>query len=182
MKKKTVVMILAVTATAFAASARAETAVCTVKAPEICLRESPSTKAHIVTVLKQDARVTTSGACAGGWVKVVTEDGRRAGYVGGWAISEAAPKAAAAAVATAAKSEAARVKSDATDTAPKNVPSNERLAIQVTELRLNVLSIERDMEGMGKDIHKIEATLRRKATLKKVAAHNKKVRRQLALR
>lgn len=150
-------MILAASAIAmFAAPALADT-VCTVNAPEIRLRKSPSKKAHVVAVLKKDAQVTTVGDCAGGWVKIVSTDGRLSGYVGGWALTSAAPKAAANAVA--AQPEVAKSEPAIPVTAVKEIPSNEKLAVQITELRLNVLGIERDMDKMHKEIQKIKISI-----------------------
>jgi len=150
-------IILAASAiTAFAVPALADT-VCTVNAPEIRLRKSPSKKAHVIAVLKKDAQVTTVGDCAGGWVKIVSTDGRLSGYVGGWALTSAAPKAQASAVA--APPEVAKVDPAIPVTAVKEIPSNEKLAMQITELRLNVLGIERDMDKMHKEIQKIKISI-----------------------
>jgi len=174
------VILAAAAVTAFAAPALADTAVCTVTAPEIRIRKSPSKKAHIVAVLKKNAQVTTTETCAGGWVKITSEDGRLAGYVGGWALSAAAPKVAAAVVDIPAKPELAKTEPAPNVTAQTEVPSNEKLAIQITELRLNVLGIERNIQKMSKDIQKIKVTLRRKAAGKKVSANDKKGHKQLA--
>jgi uncharacterized small protein (DUF1192 family) len=172
-------ILAAAVVTAFAAPALADTAVCTVKAPEIRIRKSPSKKAHVVGVLKKDTRITTVGACAGGWVKVTSEDGLLSGYVAGWAISDAAPKIAAAAVIP-PKTEVAKAEPVPSVTTQKEIPSNEKLAIQITELRLNVLGVERDVAMMNKEIQKIKATIRHKATSKKVAAHVSKGHRHQA--
>ena len=157
-------LLLAVAAvSAIATPVLAET-VCTVNAPEIRLRKSPSKKAHVVAVLKKNDQVSAVGACSGGWVKVTSTDGRISGYVGGWALSPEAPKAAAAPAApvAAAKPEAARVEKTILVTAPREVPSNEKLAVQITELRLNVIGIERDMEKMSKEIQQIKVNMVRK--------------------
>ena len=158
MNKRIRSMILAAAAvTAFAAPALADT-VCTINAPEIRLRKSPSKKAHVVAVLKKDVQVTTVGSCAGGWVKIITTDGRLSGYLGGWALSSAVPKAAAETVVP-APSEVARTEQAIPVTAPKEAPSNEKLAVQITELRLNILGIERDMDKMNKEIQKIKVNM-----------------------
>ena len=169
-------MILAAAAiTACAAPALADT-VCTVNAPEIRLRKNPSKKAHVIAVLKKDAQVTTVGDCAGGWVKIVSTDGRLTGYVGGWALTSAAPKAAA--IVTPSGSEVAKTETAPAEvakpepipvTAPQEVPSNEKLAVQITELRLNVLGIERDMDKMNKEIQKIKISITRKKGHKRQA-------------
>jgi hypothetical protein len=174
---------------AFAAPALAESAACTVNAPEIRLRKSPSKKAHVVAILKKDARVTAE-ACSGGWVKVVSSDGRLSGYVGGWALSASAPKIAALpAPAPSAKPEVAKVEAApvVAAPAPKEIPSNEKLAIQITDLRLNVLGIERDMDRMSKEIQKIKISVVRSAALRrssthKNAAHKSKGHKQMAKR
>lgn len=153
--------LLAAALTALAAPAFAESTTCTVTAPEIRLRKTPSKKARVIAVLRKDTRVTTDGKCEGGWVKVSSADGRT-GYVGGWAISGG--QSAEAAAPAAAPAEAAPVKVvEAPAPAAKEPPTNEQLAIQITELRLNVLSLSRDMDRVKKDIRKI-----------KVAVHGKK--------
>jgi uncharacterized protein YgiM (DUF1202 family) len=169
MNKRIRIMVLAAAVTAFAAPAFADT-VCTVNAPEIRLRKGPSKKAHVVGVLKKNDQVTTVGSCAGGWVKITSTDGHRSGYVGGWALTGLTPTTAAAAAAAAAapaapvKAEVAKTEQPIPVTAPKEIPSNEKLAIQITELRLNVLGIERDMDKMNKEIQKIKVGIsRRKA-------------------
>jgi uncharacterized protein YgiM (DUF1202 family) len=166
MYKRVRIMLIAAAVTALAAPAFADT-VCTVNAPEIRLRKSPSKKGHVVAVLKKDAQVTTIGACAGGWVKITSTDGRLSGYVGGWALTSNAPKSADAAAAPAPVAAPVKTVSLKTEqpipvTAPKEVPSNEKLAIQITELRLNVLGIERDMDKMNKEIQKIKIGISRK--------------------
>lgn len=191
MSKRSIAIILAaVSLIALAAPVLADTSVCVVKAPELRLRKSPSKKARIVAVLKKDARVNAE-TCGGGWVKVSSADGHLAGYVGGWALSAEAPKVAGAAapvVAAATPAPApvaapAPVKPEPAKPAPvvKEVPSNEKLAIQITELRLNVLGIERDMDKMNKDIQKIKSSLRKTGGSKKVA-HSKKARKLMAKR
>jgi uncharacterized protein YgiM (DUF1202 family) len=158
-------MFLAAAITALAAPAFADT-ICTVNTSEIRLRKSPSKKAHVVGVLKKDEQVTSAGSCAGGWVKITSIDGRRSGYVGGWALTSAAtvPKVASAPDAPAAPSkvQAAKAETAIPVTAVKETPSNEKLAIQITELRLNVLGIERDMDKMNKEIQKIKVSIGRK--------------------
>lgn len=160
-------MLLAAAVTALAAPAFADT-VCTVNAPEINIRKSPSKKGHVIAVLKKDAQVTSVGSCAGGWVKITSTDGRLSGYVGGWALTSNAPKAAEAPAAP-AQSEVAKAEQPIPVTAPKEVPSNEKLAIQITELRLNVLGIERDMDKMNKEIQKIKVSIGRKKGHKHLA-------------
>ena len=148
-------ILAAAAVAAFAVPALAESStVCTITAPEMRLRKSPSKKARVVAILKKDTKVTAA-QCSGGWVKVSSQDGKLNGYVGGWALASA-PTQVAEAPAT-----------QMADTAPstiaqREVPSNEKLAMQITELRLNVLGIERDMQQMHKEIRKIKSTLRRK--------------------
>ena len=162
MNKRIRIMVIAAAVTALAAPAFADTA-CTVNAPEIRLRKSPSKKGHVIAVLKKDAQVTTVGSCAGGWVKITSTDGHLSGYVGGWALTNNAPKTAAATPAPApVQTVAVKTEQPIPVTAPKEVPSNEKLAIQITELRLNVLGIERDMDKMNKEIQKIKTGISRK--------------------
>jgi len=162
MNKRIRIVLLAAAVTAVAAPAFADT-VCTVNAVEIRLRKSPSMKGHVVGVLKKDEQVTTVGSCAGGWVKITSTDGRRSGYVGGWALTSNAPKNAAAAADSApVQTVSVKTEQPIPVTAPKEVPSNEKLAIQITELRLNVLGIERDMDKMNKEIQKIKVGISRK--------------------
>lgn len=153
-------LIAAASVAIFAAPAVAESVICTVSAPEIRLRNSPSKKAKVVAVLKKEARVTTADKCAGGWVKVTSEDGSRTGYVAGWAL------AAAAVPATAPAAAAAPAASPEASAAPKEVPSNEKLAIQITELRLSVLGVEREMRQVKKDVKKIKLAMKRNAAAK----------------
>ena len=156
MNKKIRTILLAASAiTALVAPALADS-VCTVNAPEIRLRKNPSKKAHVVAVLKKNAQLTTIGDCSGGWVKVASTDGRLTGYVGGWALTSAAPKAAASVTAA---PEVAKVEPAIPVTAAKEIPSNEKLAMQITELRLSVLGIERDMDKMSKEIKKIKVSI-----------------------
>lgn len=153
------IILLTAAMTAIAAPALADT-VCTVNATELRLRKSPSKKAHVIAVLKKDQQVTTAGDCAGGWVKVSSTDGRLTGYVGGWALTSTAPKAAA--PVEPAPEQAAKSEPAIPVTAPKEVPTNEKLAMQITELRLNVLGIERDMDKMNKEIQKIKLNISKK--------------------
>jgi uncharacterized protein YgiM (DUF1202 family) len=162
------IILTAAAVTAFAAPALADT-VCTVNAPEIRLRKGPSKKARVIAILKKDAQVTTIGDCAGGWVKIASTDGRLSGYVGGWSLSSTAPKAAALSAPATTTAPAATEATEVTKaeqaipvTAPNAVPTNEKLAVQITELRLNVLGIERDMEKMNKEIQKIKVSISRK--------------------
>ena len=46
--------------------------------------------------------------------------------------------------------------------AVKEVPSNEKLAMQITDLRLKVLNVERDVAMVRKDIRKIKVAMRHK--------------------
>jgi uncharacterized protein YgiM (DUF1202 family) len=175
-KKLGSVILVAAAVAAIAAPAWADT-VCTVNAPEIRLRKGPSKKAKVVAVLKKDMQVTTDGECSGGWTKVTSTDGRLSGYLGGWALSSTAPKTAAAAVipsvpaapATPPRPAVAKVEAPIPVTALKETPTNEKLAIQITELRLNVLSIERDMDKMNKEIQKIKVGMVRKKGHKRPA-------------
>jgi hypothetical protein len=153
----------------FVVPALADTA-CTVTASEIRLRKSPSKKAHVVAVLKKDARVTAVGKCSGGWVKVASEDGRLSGYVGGWAISEAAPTV----VASIDPAVPAPSRTDAAEQARREIPTNEQLAVQITQLRLNVLGLDRNMEKMNKEIQKIKVSIARKGG-HKGHRHSKKI-------
>jgi len=155
-------IILAVAAVAaLAAPALAETTICTVNAPEIRLRKSPSMKGRVIAILKKDQKVSTAKECSGGWVKVSSANGKLTGYVGGWALTTTAPAVAEPAQPETKSAEAYSVPSY------KEVPSNEKLAMQITELRLNVLGIERDMQQMNKEIKKIKVTLKRRNVAKK---------------
>jgi uncharacterized protein YgiM (DUF1202 family) len=184
MNQKFRTLMLAAVVTAVAAPAMADT-VCTVNATELRLRKSPSMHAKVIAVLKQNQQVTTTGDCTGGWVKIASTDGKLSGYVGGWALTSQAPKAAAAEpVATAAPApapatpapvpepEVAKGEPAINVTAPHEAPSNEKLAMQITELRLNVLGIERDMDKMSKEIQKIKSSLPRKKGSRKSAKKN----------
>jgi len=165
-------LILAAAVTALAVPALAES-ICTVNAVELRLRKTPSKKAPVVAVLKKDQQVTTSGECSGGWVRVTSSDGQVSGYVGGWALTANAPKVTGAASPTPEAVQPEPPKSEpilqVTAPATKEVPSNEKLAVQITELRLNVLGIERDMDKMGKEIQKIKMSLSKKKGHKKQA-------------
>ncbi len=153
-------------AKASAAPAPADATSCVVTAPEIRLRQSPSKHAKVVGVLTKDTVATAIGKCGGGWVKVTAKDGRLTGYVGGWALADLTPKAAAAAVAAvvpaAAKVEATPAVAAVPLAAPKDIPSNELLAVQITDLRLKVLGLDRDVDIMKKDIQKIKLATARK--------------------
>lgn len=150
------IILAAAAVTAFALPAWAESTNCTVSAPEIRLRKSPSKKAKVVAVLKKSTKVTAQ-ACSGGWVKIASEDGKLNGYVGGWALSSAAPV-------MVASTEPVPIPSNAAPAAEatKEIPSNEKLAMQITDLRLKVLNVERDVAMMRKDIKKIKVTMKHK--------------------
>lgn len=149
-------ILAAAAVAAFAVPALADSTNCTVTAPEIRLRKSPSKKAKVVALLKKDTKVTAEN-CSGGWVKVASGDGKLNGYVGGWALASAAPVVAASTEPVPIPSSAAQAAE-----AAKEVPSNEKLAMQITDLRLKVLSVERDVALMGKDIQKIKVAMKRK--------------------
>lgn len=150
------IVLAAAAVAAFAFPALAESTNCTVAAPEIRLRKSPSKKAKVLTILKKETKVTAA-SCSGGWVKIATEDGKLSGYVGGWALSSAAPV-------VVASNEPVPVPSTAAPAAEavKEVPSNEKLAMEITQLRLKVLNVERDVDTMRKDIKKIKVAMRHK--------------------
>jgi uncharacterized protein YgiM (DUF1202 family) len=162
-------LLTAAVLTVFAAPALAESAACVVTAPEIRLRKGPSKQSQVIAILKKDTLATAVGKCGGGWVKVTAKDGKLSGYVGGWALGEATPKAAAA-PAVAATPVVAKTDAPAPAAAPKEVPTNELLAIQITDLRLKVLGLDRDVDMMKKDIHKIKATIGRKVRHKQKMA------------
>ncbi len=136
----------------------AEPVVCTVKS-DIRVRKNPSMKAPILTILKKDAKVTAAGKCAGGWVKISTEDGRIAGYVGGWALAGSSSAG------TSSAEESTNVAATATEPVAekKDIPTNEQLAIQITEMRVHMVGIERKVKRMNRDIQKIKATLAQNA-------------------
>jgi SH3-like domain-containing protein len=168
-------ILTAAALTVLVVPALAETVTCTVTAPEIRVRKSPSKKAHVVAILKKGERTTTSGKCDSGWVKVASEDGSRTGYVAGWALSDTGAKVAAAPAAVeGSKVEAAPV------AVQKEIPNNEQLAIQITQLRLNVLGLDRDVQKMKKDIQKIKVAVGSKSQSKKSAANVKKDDNHLA--
>ncbi|TGU71578.1 SH3 domain-containing protein [Geomonas terrae] len=148
------IILTATAIAAFAAPALAESTNCTVTAPEIRLRKSPSKKAKVVAILKKETKVSAE-KCSGGWVKVSSEDGKMAGYVGGWAL--------AAAPVMVASVEPVAVSAPAPAAEPvKEVPSNEKLAMQITDLRLKMLTVERDVAMMRKDIKKIKVAMKHK--------------------
>jgi hypothetical protein len=94
-------------------------------------------------------------------VKVAVKDGRLSGYVGGWALQDLPPKAA---VTTANPVSTEVPKTQAAPTlVVTETPNNETLAIQITCLRLKVLSLDRDMDIMKKDIRKIKRAQERRA-------------------
>lgn len=173
------IVLTVIAMAACSAPVLAETVQCTVSAPSIRVRKSPSKKSHVVAVLKKDSRITAADKCSGGWVKVRSEDGRVSGYVGGWALSESADKVAVTA-AEAAKPEAAKPETPKTETpktetakpavALKEIPTNEQLAIQITDLRLHVLGMDRNMKKMSRDIKKIKVAMARSAAAAKTAA------------
>ncbi|WP_129126445.1 SH3 domain-containing protein [Geomonas oryzae] len=150
-------IILAATAiAAFAAPVLAESTNCTVTAPEIRLRKSPSKKAKVVAILKKETKVSAE-KCSGGWVKVSSEDGKMAGYVGGWAL------AAAPVLVASTEPVPVSVSAPAPAAEPvKEIPSNEKLAMQITDLRLKMLTVERDVAMMRKDIKKIKVAMKHK--------------------
>lgn len=178
------VMLAAIVTVASATSVLADTTVCTVKPSELRLRQSPGMKSRVVAVLKKDDRVTAQ-LCSGGWVKVASEDGRHSGYVGGWALTAATPKTPQASVASlhpAVAPSPTPAEPAINVTAIKEVPSNERLAIQVTQLRLNVLGIERDMEKLDQEIKQIKIAMRHTAATRRSAATSRKGHKLLAKR
>lgn len=141
----------------FAAPALAEMTNCIVTADGIRLRKSPSKKAPVIGVLKKGDHVTTAGKCAGGWVKVSSGDGQRTGYVGGWSLGEMTPKEGAVKEnVTPTRSDIKKAEAEATAAVQKEVPTTEQLAIQITELRLKVLSHDRELAHLKRDIHKIK--------------------------
>ena len=153
---------------AFAAPALADSA-CIVTAPEIRLRKSPSKKSKVVAVLKKDSLATAVGKCGGGWVKVTSKDGKLSGYVGGWALADVAAGTAAAGTTAALPAVVVKTETSVPDAAPKEIPSNESLAIQITDLRLKVLGLGRDVDAMKKDIQKIKVAVGRNARHKRPA-------------
>lgn len=170
------IVLTASALTAFAAPALADSTPCVVTAPEINLRKGPSMNAKVIGILKKDHRATAFGRCGGGWVKVTTSDGRRTGFVGGWALApepakkpEASVSPAPAPVASAPAPAPARVETPAapTDNAipvtavPREAPSNEQLAVQITQLRLKVLGLGMDVDQMKKEIKQIKGALKK---------------------
>jgi uncharacterized protein YgiM (DUF1202 family) len=145
---------------AFAAPAFADSA-CIVTAPEIRLRKSPSKKSKVVAVLKKDTLATSVGKCGGGWVKVTSKDGRLSGYVGGWAIADVTPATVAASASPALPVVVVKTETAVSDAVPKETPTNDALAIQITDLRLKVLGLDRDVDTMKKDIQKIKVAVAR---------------------
>jgi len=158
-------ILTAAALTMFAVPALADSVNCVVTAPSIRLRKAPSKASKVLAILKKDTPATAVGKCGGGWVKVTAKDGSLTGYVGGWALGEADAKAAQAPAAPAAPAKVELVKAEvpATVAAPKEVPTNEALAMQITELRLKVLGIDRDMAAMKKDLQKIKNQVARRS-------------------
>lgn len=154
----------AVVLVGFAAPALAETVECTVTAPEIWVRKTPSKKAPVVATLKKSARVSAAGKCADGWVKISSGDGKIAGYVGGWALSNSSTQASVLPDQAAASTEPANPVMVAVSEPVAEkvaVPTNEQLAIQITEMRLRIYGMEQKMKTVTKDIKKIKAALAR---------------------
>jgi uncharacterized protein YgiM (DUF1202 family) len=162
-------ILTAAALTIFAVPALADSVNCVVTAPSIRLRKAPSKASKVLAILKKDTPATAVGKCGGGWVKVTAKDGSLTGYVGGWALGDADAKAAQAPAAP-AKVELAKAEAPAPVAAPKEVPTNEALAMQITELRLKVLGIDRDLTAMKKDIQKIKNQVSRRSRHK----HGKK--------
>lgn len=155
------IILAGATLTAFAAPALADALTCAVTAPAIRLRQSPSKSAPTLAILKKDVQVIAQNKCSGGWVKVSVEDGRFIGYVGGWALGN--PDAF-----NVATAELATGGATSPVYAQTEVPSNEQLAIQFTQLRLNVLGLGRDVAKMKKDIKGIKVMVARNARLRPV--------------
>jgi Bacterial SH3 domain len=133
--------------------------VCIVNTSEIRLREKPDKKAHVIKNLRKGASVIAETGCVGGWVKVQSENGEMSGYVGGWALSPAFSTVAKTAEEPANTAEIDKnilVKAQA----GTEIPSNEKLAIQITELRLRVISVENDMHSVKKEILDIKNVLK----------------------
>ena len=181
-------LIVAVAVTLFAAPAFADTLTCTVTAPGLRLRQSPSKGAKVIAILKKDTQLVAAGKCSGGWVKVASGDGKLSGYVGGWAIAPSTPGVVAAlAVHPAPVQEAAHAEPLREAVAPqvqsvprRTVPGNEQLAIQITELRLNVLGIERELDTMKKEIRQIQTTVASRSRQKIPTVGTRKGRRDAA--
>ena len=151
-------MFTAAAFTALAAPALADSVNCVVTAPEIRVRKSPSKHAQVTAVLKKDTRATAVDKCSGGWVKITANDGGLSGYVGGWALADVAPKSAAP-TATPAVPEVVKAPVAPVVVTPTEVPNNEMLAVQITELRLKVVGLGRDMDVMKKDIRTIKVRM-----------------------
>ncbi|MCM0084165.1 SH3 domain-containing protein [Geomonas sp. Red32] len=150
--------LLAVTAfTALATPALAET-VCRVTAAEINLRKTASMRGRVLQVLKKGTEVTAD-SCSGGWVKVTAAKGGISGYVGGWALSgnqtEATPAAHAAAVPALPVRQVAIAESPS-PIVTEEIPTNEQLAVQITELRLSILGLSRDLKSIKRDIRRMK--------------------------
>ncbi|GFO54974.1 hypothetical protein GMSM_19810 [Geomonas sp. Red276] len=155
-------VLLTVTAfTALATPALAET-VCRVTAAEINLRKTASMRGRVLQVLKKGTEVTAD-SCSGGWVKVTAAKGGVSGYVGGWALSDSRTEASPAAPAAhGAAAPALSVRQVATAESPspivtEEIPTNEQLAIQITELRLSILGLARDLKSIKRDIRRMKA-------------------------
>ena len=163
------IILAAATLAAFAAPALADALTCAVTAPAIRLRQSPSKTAPTLAILKKDVQVIAQSECNGGWVKVSVEDGRFIGYVGGWALSNPDAFKVATATVPAAVSTVAIATVGATPpvAGQAQIPSNEQLAIQFTQLRLNVLGLGRDVAKMKKDIKGIKVMVARNNRLNK---------------
>ncbi len=151
--------------------------ICTVTVSELRLRQKPARKARVITNLVKGMTVIAEDRCSGGWVKVQSEDGRYSGYVGGWAISPvtfataAAPVAVPVAVAVAGEASVVKEIATTPETASpvvpviakdKEIPSNEMLAVQITELRLKVIGIEKNLKSVTKDVQGLKLLLKQK--------------------
>jgi uncharacterized protein YgiM (DUF1202 family) len=162
----------AVVLAALAAPALADTVTCSVTAFKLRVRNAPSMKGQVVAILNKDSRVSATDNCSGGWVKISSEDGRTAGYVAGWALSEPSSQASKApsgapAPVTAVRPAAVNVEEPAAE--QKGAPTNEQIAFQVTEMRLRILHMERNMTTLNRDIRNIKATLARNAATAKAS-------------
>ena len=139
--------------------------ICTVNTTQLRLRQKPTKKAHVVTNLNKGSIVVAEDTCAGGWVKVRSEDGRFSGYVGGWALtpvnfSEESKSAVSTNTAESETQKAVRIPVVAVQVGDTDVSSNEKLAIQITELRLKVLAIEKSIKNLKKDVRSMKESMK----------------------
>ncbi len=157
LKRNVIAVFFVITMTSFSVQQAYARSICTVNTSELRLRQKPAKKAHIVTLLSKGAIVVAEDRCAGGWVKVRSEDGRYSGYVGGWALTPVNFSEENRGTEKGDSGEPQSPKEHiqpvvATPVHEKDESFHEKLAIQITELRIKVINIERNMKFLKKEV------------------------------